>query len=141
MQIEKLFYRARVALRRTKAILGRNGVAWPMMVEVSHHIDASEPDADGFYDYHYEYDLFEFTDGFVTFLARAYSDEPDGAAMMTRIEGNDHHLLTKRDLRHPLFLRAADYLRAAGKTNLDWLDRSSSAYVPLTPKRSGASTQ
>ncbi|WP_139187070.1 hypothetical protein [Rhizobium mongolense] len=103
-----------------------------MTVEVSHHIDASEPGADGFCDYHYEHDVFEFTDGFVTFLARAYSDEPEKAAMMKRIERQDHHLLTKRDLRHPLFLRAAAYLRAAGKTDLDWLDAKSRAYVPLT---------
>ncbi|WFU90471.1 hypothetical protein QA644_31345 (plasmid) [Rhizobium sp. CC1099] len=132
MQIEKLFYRAEVALWRIKAVLGRDGTAWPMTVEVSHHIDASEPDADGFCDYHYEYDVFEFTDGSVTFLARAYSDEPEKAAMMARIEGQDHHLLTKRDLRHPLFLEAAAYLRAGGKTDLDWLDRRSRAYVPLT---------
>lgn len=122
-----------MALWRAKAVLGRSGTAWPMTVEVSHHIDASEPDANGFCDYYYEYDVFEFTDGFVTFLARAYSDQPEKAAMMTRIEGQDHHhLLTKRDLRHPLFLKAAAYLRAAGKTDLDWLDTNSRAYVPLT---------
>jgi hypothetical protein len=103
-----------------------------MTVEVSHHIDASDPDADGFCDYRYEYDVFEFTDASVTFLARAYSDEPEKAAMMARIEGQDHHLLTKRDLRHPLFIKAAAYLRASGKTDLDWLDRRSRAYVPLT---------
>lgn len=137
LRIELLFYPARVALWRTRALLGRDGTAWPMTVEVSHHIDASEPDAEGFYDYHYEYDydVFEFTDGVVTFLARAYSDEPEKAAMMTRTEGKRHHLLTKRDLRHPLFLQAAAYLRTVGKSDLDWLDRRSRAYIPLTPGR------
>lgn len=135
LRIELLFYRARVALWRTRVLLRRGDTAWPMGVEVSHHIDASEPDVEGFYDYHYEYDVFEFTDGVVTFLARAYSDEPERAAMMTRTEGKRYHLLTKRDLRHPLFLTAAAYLRTVGKSHLDWLDRRSGAYVPLPPDR------
>lgn len=135
LQIEQLFYRARVALWRIRVLLGRGGTAWPMTVEVSHHIDASEPDAEGFYDHHYEYDVFEFTDGVVTFLARAYSHETEKAGMMTRTEVKRHHLLTKRDLRHPLFLKAAAYLRAVGKSDLDWLDKRSRAYVPLPPDR------
>ncbi len=124
-----------MALWRTRALLGRRGTAWPMTVEVSHHIDASEPDAEGFCDYHYEYDVFEFTDGVVTFLARAYSDEPEKVAMMTRTEGKGYRHLTRRDVHHSLFLEAAAYLRTVGKSDLDWLDRRSGAYVPLTPDR------
>jgi hypothetical protein len=79
-QIERLLYPARVALWRAKSGHGRGAPAWPMMVEVSHHVDAPEPDADGFYDYRYEYEIYEFTDGVRTLLARAYSDEPEKGA-------------------------------------------------------------
>ncbi len=102
-----------------------------MMVEVSHHVDASEPDADGFYDYHYEYEIYEFTDGVRTLLARAYCDERGQAALMGWRKGVHRHLLTKRDLHHPLFLEAMAYLRMAGKSKLDWLDSKSGSYVQI----------
>ncbi|WP_311044002.1 hypothetical protein [Rhizobium bangladeshense] len=94
-----------------------------MTVEVAHHVDASEPDADGFNHYHYEYEIYKFTDGVMTLLARAYSDEPGQAALMGWNEGIKNRLLTKRDLRHPLFLEAVAYFRRAGKYKLDWLDK------------------
>jgi hypothetical protein len=102
-----------------------------MTMEMSHHIDASEPDADGFYEYHYECDVYEFTDGVMTLRARAYSDEPESAALMGWNKGKKGYRLTKRDLHHPLILEAAACLRTAGKTKIDWLDRNSRAYVPL----------
>jgi hypothetical protein len=34
-----------------------------MEVVTSHHIDASDQDDRGMYEYYYEYDLFGFTDG------------------------------------------------------------------------------
>jgi hypothetical protein len=129
--IEKLLYPARVALWRTKSCLGRGAPAWPMTVEVSHHVDASEADADGFHDYHYEYEIYEFTDGVRTLLARAYSDEPEMAALMRWYTGKHSYWLKKRDLHHPLFLEAMAYLRMAGKSKLDWFDRKSGSYVPL----------
>ncbi|RCS22118.1 hypothetical protein DUT91_19130 [Phyllobacterium salinisoli] len=129
--IEKLIYPARVALWRTRSVLGLSVPSWPLTVEVSHHIDASGPDPEGFHDYHYEYDVFEFTDGFATLLARAYSDEPEKAALMVWSKGPNNHLLAKRDLHHPLFIQAAAYLRKTGKSRLDWRDRNSRAYVPL----------
>lgn len=98
-----------------------------MRVEVSHHVDASEPDADGFHDYHYEYDIFIFSDEAVHYVVRAYSDQPHAAAFMT---SNDH-VLTQQDLQHPLLLAAAAYLRANGKTELSWLCADESRYIPL----------
>jgi hypothetical protein len=130
-QIERLYYPVRVALWRISALRGQSAPAWPMTVEVSHHIDASEPDGDGFYDYHYEYDVYEFSDGVLTLLVRAYSDEPEKAALMGWYRGKARNWLKKQDLRHPLVLKAAAYLRASGKSRLDWLDRKSRGYVPL----------
>ena len=107
-----------------------------MKVEVSHHIDASEPDAQGFHDYHYEYDIFTFSDGDVSFLARAYTDQPNEASFMARHVADRRHLLTERDLQNPLLLEAQDYLRAAGKTDLNWLDGERSEYRPIAPAAS-----
>jgi hypothetical protein len=45
--------------------------------------------------------------------------------------GKHSYWLNKRDLRHPLFIEAAAYLRTVGKSKLDWLDRKSGSYVPL----------
>ena len=102
-----------------------------MTAEVSHHVDASEPDEDGFYAYHYEYDIYEFSDGVMTLIARAYLDEPGSAALIGWSRGKHSYPLRKRDLYHPLVLKAARYLRKIGKPKLDWLDRKSKAYVPL----------
>ena len=104
-----------------------------MKVEVSHHTDASEPDAQGFHDYCYEYDVFTFSDGSTSFLARSYRDEPQRASFVARCEDGRRHVLTGRDLRHPLFIEAAAYLRGVGKTDLTWLDSERGAYVPTSP--------
>ncbi len=98
-----------------------------MKVDVSHHVDVSEPNAEGFHDYHYEYDIFTFSDGATWYTARAYSDTPHAASFMT----SDSHALTVRDLHHPLFVEATAYLRAAGKTELSWLSAAESRYIPL----------
>ena len=45
-----------------------------MQVEFSHHIDASEADAEGFYEYYYEYDIYRFTLGGLSLVVRSYSD-------------------------------------------------------------------
>ena len=41
-----------------------------MQVEFSHHIDASEADAEGFYEYYYEYDIYCFTLGGLSLVVR-----------------------------------------------------------------------
>jgi hypothetical protein len=92
-----------------------------MDVAISHHIDASEPDENGFYDYHYEYDIYEFERAGRTYFVRAYVDEPDQAAFMSCLEAGKARLLDADDLMHPLLLDAARYLHAAGKMQLDRL--------------------
>ncbi|CDZ41410.1 Hypothetical protein NGAL_HAMBI1146_43560 [Neorhizobium galegae bv. officinalis] len=130
-QIERLYYPVWVVIWRISALRGRSAPAWPMTVEVSHHVETSEPDGDGFYDYHYEYDVYEFSDGVLTLLVRAYSDEPEKAALMGWNRGKTRYWLKKQDLHHPLVLEAAAYLRASGKSRLDWLDRVNRGYMPF----------
>jgi hypothetical protein len=48
-----------------------------MKVEATHHIDASEPDENGMYEYRYEYDLYTFTDGEAVLVARSYRNEAE----------------------------------------------------------------
>lgn len=47
-----------------------------MHVDITHHVDESEPDeADGYY--YYAYTLYRFSDGRDRLLARSYDDEAD----------------------------------------------------------------
>lgn len=41
-----------------------------MEVTVSRYVDASEPNAEGYCDYHYEYDVYQFSLGGSTYAAR-----------------------------------------------------------------------
>jgi hypothetical protein len=102
-----------------------------MKVDTSHHIDASEPDADGQYDYRYEYDIYTFSDGEIRFIARSYTDE-NSEAHFLRVEINDNaRLITVVDLKSPLFSNAVIYLRQAGKTKINWLSGRGNGYEPV----------
>jgi hypothetical protein len=92
-----------------------------MDITVSHHVDASEPDAQGFYEYHYEYDVYRFSRAGRTYIARSYVDEPQSAAFLSCLEGSESRLLSSADLVHPLLVAAVDHLRGIGKAALDRL--------------------
>jgi hypothetical protein len=106
-----------------------------MLIECTRHIDASEPDADGFYDYHYEYDVYTFSDGAVCFVARSYTHEPLEAHFLRIDLVGESRLLTDADLTHPLFLQARAHLLGAGKVHLHWLSGRGNGYesLPLGP--------
>ncbi|OCP16105.1 MULTISPECIES: hypothetical protein [unclassified Ensifer] len=103
-----------------------------MRVDVSHHIDASAPDAEGFYDYHYEYDIYRFSEGGKAYVVRSYIEEGDRAAIVSCLDGETSRLLGPADLTDPLLIEAVAYLRGVGKTTLDWL--TADGYVPLEPR-------
>jgi hypothetical protein len=100
-------------------------------IEVSHHIDASDADADGYHLYHYEYDFYIFSEGDMSLAARAYTDEPGCASFQGKTQGGKDSHLTRGDLTHPLLLAACDYLKKSGKTELLWLDMECSKYLPV----------
>jgi hypothetical protein len=104
----------------------------PMTVEISHHIDASDPNPEGFHDYHYEYDVYVFADGPLSYVVRAYTDQPEQASFMSVSEGTHGRLLNSKDCRTPLFAEAVAYLNGMGKTDLQWLSKSTGAYRPIT---------
>ncbi|MEO4001984.1 hypothetical protein [Mesorhizobium sp. CAU 1732] len=101
-----------------------------MEIAINRHVDASEPDEHGFHEYHYEYDILEFSRTGRTYIVRSYADTPDRAAFLSCREGDESHLLGPADLIHPLLVEAVDYLHATGKTTLERLS-ASDGYVPL----------
>jgi hypothetical protein len=100
-----------------------------MNVTISHHVDASEPDEQGFYDYHYEYDIYRFLGDGRCYFARSYVHEPEQAHFLSCQEGADSNLLGPDHLKDPLLADAVKYLRGLGKTRFERL--SGSGYVPL----------
>src|SRR5688572_441473 len=92
-----------------------------MQVTITHHIDASERDGDGYYKYYYEYDLYVFTNGELSFVARSYKDTSAEASFLRAESNQQVRPLKETDLSHPLFLEAVTYLDQLGKTKLNWL--------------------
>lgn len=102
-----------------------------MQVECTRHIDASEPNADGSYDYHYEYDFYRFSNEGCCLFARSYTDESDEAHFLSMEVGEESRLLTDDDLGHPLFVAAQTYLHNEGKLRLNWLSGRGNGYESL----------
>jgi hypothetical protein len=107
-----------------------------MEIETTHHVDAGGTGAKGKYGYHYEYDLYRFSDGGTAVVARSYKDEPQ-AAHFLRIERNGKgESLNVEDLQHPLLLEALSYLKGIGKQKLSWLSGQAGGYEPILPSTS-----
>lgn len=101
-----------------------------MKVEISHHVDASEPDANGMYEYRYEYDLFLFSDGRIALVARSYNNETEAHFLRIEVDG-EPRLLTRADLKLPLFASAIAHLRNLGKNQINWLSGRGNGYEPV----------
>ncbi|PBQ20647.1 hypothetical protein CCL09_02565 [Pseudomonas congelans] len=87
-----------------------------ILMERYHHIDASEQDKDGLYDYYYEYDMYYFTEGTLSLVARCYTDDADRADFMgIEFDGYDR-ALEPDDRSLPLVSAALAQLKADGKT-------------------------
>ncbi|MGE8492788.1 hypothetical protein [Comamonas sp. JNW] len=102
-----------------------------MHVICTYHLDASDADEAGFHEYHYEYYIFQFSEGEESFFARSYTDEPHRAHFLNAEKAGRSRPLTTKDSGAPLFLEAQAYLRQAGKTELSWLSGKGNGYEPL----------
>jgi len=102
-----------------------------MEVRTSHHVDASERDQNGAYDYYYEYDLFQFADSTSCLLARSYVYEPNEAHFLRTEIDNRPRLLTEEDLGTALFFAAVAHLRGLGKSQINWLSGRGDGYEAL----------
>lgn len=104
-----------------------------MKVETSHHVDASEPDAQGQHEWHYEYDLFMFTDDNLRLAARSYTDTRQEAhfiGMEKKHKQLNKQLNIADELGQPLLLFAIAYLRSVGKTELNYLSADGYESLP-----------
>lgn len=102
-----------------------------MRVEQSRHIDASEPDSDGMYDWYYEYDIYRFVEGERVLIAQSYIDSSTEAHLL-RFEDRGNHRFPTDYLEDPLLKEAAHYLRGIGKSELQCLGPG--GYVRLSPE-------
>ena len=102
-----------------------------MQVRCTHHIDASEPDADGDYEYYYEFNIFAFEEGELTLKARSYSDESSQVSLMGLEQAGKHRALEYKDLKRPLVQQAIDHLRSIGKTEVRWFNPKYARYEPV----------
>jgi hypothetical protein len=100
---------------------GRQVLLDPMEVQKTHHIDKGEADEKGSYDYFYEYDLYSFSDGGFSLVARSYADEPMDAYFLQFERDGKRHFLGKTDLVSPLIREAIEFLRREGKTSIRYL--------------------
>ena len=102
-----------------------------MNVQVTHHVDAGEQDANGMYDYFYEYDIYEFSDGRESLIARSYTDTPLQAHFLRIANNGKGRRLCRKDLAGKLFHDAIAYLRQKGKAELYWLSNGPVTYEPI----------
>ena len=105
-----------------------------MKVTTSHHIDADEPDEQGFYSYYYEYDIYRFSNSTHCYVIRCYADEPDTASFVSRDEGKRQKTVVQDHLTDPLLVEAIKYLRALGKTTFKMYCGPVGYSMPIDPK-------
>lgn len=108
-----------------------------MHVERTREVEASDPDADGMYDYHYEYDLYRFIEGNTCFIARSYADTLDEAHFLSIEVNGKRRLLSDADLSHALFLSALAHLGSLGKVHLNWLSGRGNGYEAVPSRGAG----
>lgn len=92
-----------------------------MKIEKNHEIDASEKDANGYYDYYYEYNDYLFSDETIPILARSYSDSPKEVSFRAVLQEEKLRMTGNKDMQYPLFQEAINYLKAEGKTDIQIL--------------------
>lgn len=92
-----------------------------MEIETTRHVDTGGPRPRGL-ENEYRYEIYRFSQGGTTLVARSYSDQPQ-AAHLLRIETPGKTTgLTVEDLSTPLCREAVSYLRDIGKQEIKWLN-------------------
>jgi len=102
-----------------------------MNVDKSHHIDKSEPDANGMYEYYYDYHLYEFSQDDFKLTARRYTNESE-AHFLGLVSAGEKAFLSKSILNKPLLHLAMEYLKNEGTRTFSYLDESE-GYVEIFP--------
>jgi len=102
-------------------------------VSSKHCVDKMGPDQDGYYDFYYDYQLFEFSLGTTTLRGRTYEDDPEEAHFLGIEVDGQRRLLSITDFEKPLLRAAIRYFHNSGRTQLNWLDPSNEldGYSPV----------
>jgi hypothetical protein len=93
-------------------------------VSREHCIDKMGPDQDGYYEFYYDYELFEFSLGTTILHGRSYLDDPEEAHLTGVEVAGETKFLAVTDLQGILPRAAIHYFHTCGKTQLNWLDPS-----------------
>ncbi len=102
-----------------------------MEIRKSHHIDSSEPDENGLYEYRYEYDLYEFSEPGLCYVVRSYNDTPQEAHFLRKEIKGLSETLTENDLKNHLFQSAVQELKKEGKKEIRFLSSKSGDYAHI----------
>ncbi|MGF1866589.1 hypothetical protein L4D15_15200 [Enterovibrio norvegicus] len=86
-----------------------------MQVLKKHKIDAGERDENGYYDYYYEYDDYEFVVDEFSLIARSYTDELEEVSFRAVAVKGERKMLTEQELSLSVFKEAIDHLKLEGK--------------------------
>jgi hypothetical protein len=89
------------------------------------------PDSDQILVASYVYDLIRFREEDVILVARSYAASPQQAHFLRREVASTPVGLNIQDTRTPMFAAAVAYLRAAGLTELEWLNVEGEGYEPI----------
>jgi hypothetical protein len=94
-----------------------------MKISLQHHIDNGEKDADGNYDFYYEFDVFSFSEGSFSLYARSYIEDSALVSFTNSTRDEKVIFLTAADFKKPFFIEACTYLHAIGKQQFQYLDK------------------
>ncbi len=105
-----------------------------MKTSEEHIIDASDQDENGFYEYYYEYDKYEFAFNKLTLIAKSYKDEDDEASFFASVVNGKREMVLNEHISSPEMEQAVRYLQAKGKNKFTVLTEQ--GYIPIV-KRTG----
>lgn len=100
-------------------------------IHISHHIDASQRNAQGDYDWFYEYDVIEFTDqaSSIKLTARSDANTPFEANFLD-LKNQHAQQIAIDDQLQAMFKFAIAYLKILGKTKINYLSEYGYALQP-----------
>ena len=102
-----------------------------MKVEKTHHIEASEPNEDGSYDYHYEFHQIRIAVGEEVLIARSYVEQPEEVVLMCIERNGALEDISWKDLSGPLLTQALAYLRGEEYSSIRWVEPGTLQYADV----------
>jgi hypothetical protein len=99
-----------------------------MKINKTHHIGKSEPDENGMYDFYYDYQIYEFSEGKIMLVARSYKGDNEAHFLRKEIDG-EKAFINQTDLESPLLSSAVEYLKNEGIETVSYLGQKGYVHV------------